>query len=157
MVISDVLPLPLPSSSNHCQKRVTTFKPQPLQPLDLVCSPIKSLNHGHELIDQTILSKTQPPEPASNAHTHAAKGSLRVKHAPHAPPCSTRTCHTESVPPGAPCIPRTKSSPCDAMLALRWRHQCALAFRVNNDVILPRHQSASAHVIPWPATVWTLT
>ena len=119
MVISDVLPLPLPSSSNHCQKRVTTFKPQPLQPLDPVCSPIKSLNHGHELIDQTILSKTQPPEPASNAHTHAAKGSLRVKHAPHAPPCSTRTCHTESVPPGAPRIPHTKSSPCDAMLALR--------------------------------------
>ena len=58
VVISSVLLLPLPSSNNHYQKRVTVVKP--LQSLDPIYSLIKSLNHSHELIDQTIPSKTQP-------------------------------------------------------------------------------------------------
>ena len=60
MDISGVLPLPLPSSSSHWQKRVTAVTPTVQQLSDLIVLLIQLSKQRHWVTEQTIPSKTQP-------------------------------------------------------------------------------------------------
>ena len=95
MDISGVLPLPSPSSSSHCQKRITIVTPISLQLSDLIVLLIQLLKQRHRVIEQTIPRKTQP-RTARNHLTRTLTRQLKFLpyvHALHAPPRSVTRDH----------------------------------------------------------------